>query len=141
MTTAPDSSSTSAWMNNVPSAELSRVAHANRNKYVQQVLDLANNLTLTKNPNIAGQLVDLIMIFWNVFYRDGNCGGIDVIQHLVYTPKGLLPIRLKNRPVNPGPTDSLKEQIATWLEGGVIHSGGVSPWNFPLLPVRKKNGK
>ena len=81
------------------------------------------------------------MIFWNVFYRDGNCGGTDLIEHPVNTPKGLPPIRLKNRPVNPGLTDSLKEQIATWLKDGVIRSGGVSPWNFPLLPVRKKNGK
>ena len=34
-----------------------------------------------------------------------------------------------------------KEQIATWLKDGVIRSGGISPWNFPLLPVRKMNGK
>ena len=64
-----------------------------------------------------------------------------MIEHPVYTPKGLPPIRLKNRPVNPGLTDSLKEQIATLLKDGVICSGGVSPWNFPLLPVLKKNGK
>ena len=81
------------------------------------------------------------MSFWSVFYRDGNCGGTDILEHPVYTPKGLPPIRLKNRPVNPGLTGSLKEQIATWLKDGVIRSGGVSPWNFPLLPVRKKNGK
>ena len=81
------------------------------------------------------------MIVWSVFYREGNCGGTDVIEYPVYTPKGLPPIRLKNRPVNPGLTDSLKEQIAVWLKDGVIRSGGVSPWNFPLLPVRKKNGK
>ena len=64
-----------------------------------------------------------------------------MIEHPVYTPKGLPPIQLKNRPVNPGLTDSLKEQIATWLKDGVIRSGGVSPWDFPLLPVWKKNGK
>ena len=117
------------------------MAHAHRRKYVWQVLDLANNLTLKEHPNTANQLVDLIMIFWIVFYRYGNCGGTDVIEHPVYTPKGLPPIRLKNRPVNPGLTDSLKEQIATWLKDGVICSGRVYPWNFPLLPVRKKNGK
>ena len=81
------------------------------------------------------------MVFWNVFYREGNCGGTEVIEHPVYTPKGLPPIRLKNHLVNPGLTDSLKEQIATWLQDGVIRSGGVSPWNFPLLPFWKKNGK
>ena len=59
----------------------------------------------------------------------------------VYTPKGLPPIRLKNRPINPGLINALKEQIATWLKDGVIRPGGISPWNFPLLPIRKKNGK
>ena len=141
LTIAPDSSSESLWMNNVPSAELSRAAHAHRQEHVQQVLDIAHNPTLLEHPNIASKLVDLVMIFWNVFYRDGNCGGTDVIEHQVYTPKGLPPIRLENRPVNPGLTDSLNEQIATWLKDGVIRSSGVSPWNFPLLPVRKKNGK
>ena len=79
------------------------------------------------------------MVFWNVFYRDGNCKGTDVIKHPVYTPKGLPSIRLKNHPVNPGLTDSLKEQIATRLKDRVIRAGGVSPWNYPLLQVRKKN--
>ena len=64
-----------------------------------------------------------------------------MIEHPVYTTKGLPPIRLKNCLVNPGLTNSLKEQIATWPKDGVICSGGVSPWNFHLLPVRKKNGK
>ena len=106
-----------------------------------QVLDVPNSPSLSDNPDITGQLVDLIMIFWNVFYREGNCGGTDIMEHPVYTPKGLPPIRLKNRPINPGLIDALKEQIATWLKDGVIRSGRISPWNFPLLPVRKKNGK
>ena len=115
LTIAPDSSSESLWKINVPSAELSRAAYAHRREYVHQVLDISNNPTLLSNPDITGRFVDLIIIFWNVFYREGNCGGTEVIEHPVYTPKGLPPIRLKNRPVNPGLTDSLKEQIATWL--------------------------
>ena len=141
MTVAENPSKPSDWMNNTPSAKLTPSSHEKRREYVRQVLDFYNNPILQKNSRIAGQIIDLIMIFWSVFYRDGNCGGTDVIEHPVYTPKGLPPIRLKNRPVNPGLTDSLKEQIATWLKDGVIRSGGVSPWNFPLLPVRKKNGK
>ena len=141
MTIAENPTKSSDWMNNTPSAKLTPTSHERRREYVRQVLDFHNNPILQKNSRIAGQIIDLIMIFWSVFYRDGNCGGTDVIEHPVYTPKGLPPIRLKNRPVNPGLTDSLKEQIAVWLKDGVIRSGGVSPWNFPLLPVRKKNGK
>ena len=142
MTIAEESQKPSDWMNNTPSVKLNSSSRNKRRDYIRQVLDFHNNSTLQKNPNIANRLIDLIMHFWSVFfYRDGNCGGTDMIEHPVYTPKGLPPIRLKNRPVNPGLTDSLKEQIATWLKDGVIRSGGVSPWNFPLLPVRKKNGK
>ena len=91
MTIASDSNQESLWMNNIPSAQLSRSAYAHRQEYIHQVLDIPNSLTLLANPDIIGQLVDLIMIFWNVFYREGNCGGTDVIEHPVYTPKGLPP--------------------------------------------------
>ena len=141
MTIAADSGLETTWLNNTPSAELPRSAHAHRREYVYQVLDVPGSPSLSENPDITGQLVDLIMIFWNVFYREGNCGDTDVMEHPVHTPKGLPPIRLKNRPINPGLIDALKKQIAPWLKDGVIRSGGISPWNFPLLPVQKKNGK
>ena len=141
MTIGSDSSPDASWLNNTPSAKLKRSDFTRRKEYVIKVIDAPNSPALQANPDITGQLVDLIMIFWNVFYREGNCGGTDVIEHPVYTPKGHPPIRLKNRPINPSLIDSLKEQIATWLKDGVIRSGGISPWNFPPLPVRKKNGK
>ena len=74
LTIAPDSSSESQWMKKVPSAELSRSAYAHRREYVHQVLDIPNSPTLLKNPDITRQLVGLIMIFWNVFYREGIAG-------------------------------------------------------------------
>ena len=128
-------------MNNAPSDKLSRPLLSHRQEYVHKILDLSNNPTFQENPDITEHLVSLILTFWDIFYREGNCGGTEIIEHPVYTPKGHPLIRLKNRPINPGLIDSLQEQIATWLKDGVIRSGGISPWNFPLLPVRKKNGK
>ena len=141
MTIGSDPSPDASWLNNIPSAKLKSPDFIRRKEYVIKVLDAPNSPALQVNPDITGQLIDLIMIFWNVFYRDANCGGTDIIKHPIYTPKGHPPIRLKNRPINPGLIDSPKEQIATWVKDGVIRSGGISPWNFPLLPVRKKNGK
>ena len=140
MTIASDSPSETSWLNNTSSAKLKHSDFAHRKEYILKVLDVPNSPALWANPDITRQLVDLIMIFWNVFYREGHCEGTDIIEHPVYTPKGHPPIRLKNRPINPGLIDSLKEQIATWLKDGVICSGGISPFNFPLLPGRKKNG-
>ena len=73
----------------------------------------------------------------------GNCGGTDVLEHPVYTPKGLPPIRLKNRPVNPGLTESLKEQIAVWLKDCVIQFRRSFSLEFPsssLSGKRTANG-
>ena len=75
------------------------------------------------------------------FHREGNPGGTDRIEHLVYTLKGVPPIKLKNRPVNPGLAQNLAEQVQTRLKDGVRKSDHLSPWNFPLHAVRKKNGK
>ena len=89
MTIAENPSKPSDWMSNTPSAKLTPSSHEKRREYVRQVLNFHNNPILQKNSRIAGQILDLIMIFWSVFYRDGNCGGTDVIEHPVYTPKGL----------------------------------------------------
>ena len=67
MTIAEESQKPSDWMNNTPSAKLNPSSHNQRRDYVRQVLDFHNNSTLQKNPHIANQLIDLIMIFWSVF--------------------------------------------------------------------------
>ena len=67
MTIAEEAQKPSNWMNNTPSAKLNPSSHSQRQEYVRQVLDFHNNSTLQKNPNIANQLIDLIMIFWSVF--------------------------------------------------------------------------
>ena len=141
MTLGPDSSQETLWLNNTPSEKLPKSLLSQRREYVHQILDTSNNPLLQQGSDVTEHLVSLILKFWDVFYREGNCGGTEIIEHPVYTPKGHPPIRLKNRPINPGLIDSLQDQIATWLKDGVIRSGGISPWNFPLLPVRKKNGK
>ena len=141
MTISSEDAPLSPSMGNTPSSELKTSNLAERREYVYKTLGVDENPVLSDNAECANELASLLLEFWDVFYREGNCGGTAVLEHPVYTPKGLPPIRLKNRPINPGLIDELKEQIATWLKDGVIRSGGVSPWNFPLLPVRKKSGK
>ena len=63
MTIAPDSSSENSWLNNTPSAKLTHSALAYHREYVLKVLDIPNSPALQANPDITGQLVDLIMIF------------------------------------------------------------------------------
>ena len=116
LSVSPDDSLDPSWMNNKLPSELSRSACARRREYVSQIVKSNDNPIHKDHSDVSDQLIDLIMTFWNVFYREGNCGRTEVIKHPVYTPKGLPPIRLKNRPINPGLTGSLKEQIAVWLK-------------------------
>ena len=71
MTIAADPGPETTWLNNTPSAELPRSAHAHQTEYVYQVLDAPNSPCLQANADITGQLVDLIMIFWEVFLQRG----------------------------------------------------------------------
>ena len=64
MTIAEESQKPSDWMDNTPSDKLNSSSHAKRQEYVRQVLDFNDNPILQKNPSIAQQMVDLIMIFW-----------------------------------------------------------------------------
>ena len=130
-----------AFMSNAPSRKLSSADKERRRKYIKDIIRATQNSSFQKNPTILKELLELLSDNWNSFYREGNPGGTSLIEHPVYTPKSANPIKIKNRPINPGLIPDLKEQIATWLKEGVIKSGNVSPWNFPLLPVRKKNGK
>ena len=68
MTIAEKPSKPSDWMSNVPSNKLTPTSHEKRREYVRQVLDFCNNPILQKNSRTAGQIIDLIMSFWNVFY-------------------------------------------------------------------------
>ena len=67
MTITENPTKPSDWMNNPPSAKLTPTSHEKRREYVRQVLDFHNNPILQKNSRIAGQIIDLIMIFWSVF--------------------------------------------------------------------------
>ena len=52
---------------------------------------------------------------------------------------GAIPYKSRVRPLNLDQKENLREQIDEWLEQGVIEPS-LSPWAFPLIPVKKKDG-
>ena len=52
---------------------------------------------------------------------------------------GTKPVNIRYRPVNPALEPDLKAQVDKWLKHGVIEPCK-SPWNFGLVPVKKKCG-
>ena len=129
------------WQQNTPSSDLSLDQLDQRKKHLEEITKVKENLLLRKDPEARQRLINMLSYHWACLYRDGNPGGTTLIEHCVYTPRSAPPIRLKNRPINPALADDLAQQIATWLEEGVIKESDLSPWNFPLHPVKKKNGK
>ena len=55
-----------------------------------------------------------------------------------YTPKGLPPIWLKKQTNQSWLDQCSQTEDATWFIDGVTRSGGIPPWNFPLLPVLQR---
>ena len=87
MTIGPDSSAETSWLNNVPTNKLSLSSKTHRREYVREVLNVPSSPPLQEHPTVVEQILDLILSFWDIFYREGNCGGTEVIEHPVYTPK------------------------------------------------------
>ena len=133
--------SLSEWEGNPSYSSLSPMDQTKRRELVKSMIRVDESPLMKSSDTVTNQVTDLMIKVWDVFHREGNPGGTDRIEHPVYTPKGVPPIKLKSRPVNPGLAQNLAEQVQTWLKDGVIKSGHLSPWNFPLHAVRKKNGK
>ena len=128
------------WDSNALTSKLNEVEKAKRRSHIQELLKVHESPFLKEDPKLVETLIDLISNHWSALHRSNNPGGTDLIEHPIYTPKGASPIKIKNRPISPALIDDLKNQICQWLVDGVIKKSSISPWNFPLLPVKKKNG-
>ena len=108
----------------------------------QAVLDQRFNLKsnqFLKEPRLYLQALKLFLKFWECFSFDGSFGSCDLLYHEIHTEEGP-PIHQRIRPINPALEESLQKQIQEWLEQDVIEPS-ISPWNFALVPVPKKDGR
>ena len=106
--------------------------------FLTQQFDLSSSPFLQETEHLA-QALALLLKFWQIFSWDGSFGTCDLLKHEIFTTPGR-PINQRIRPINPNLQKQLKEQIDDWLAKDVIEPS-MSPWNFPLVAVPKKNGK
>ena len=128
------------WESGTETRRLTADQRLKREAFLDKALSLSKN-SLLSDPEQRQLVRAIFMDEWNVLSRDDNPGRTDLVEHPVYVPKGAPPVKLKNRPINPKLMEDLRRQIREWLKDGVIKESGVSPWNFPVSPVMKKNGK
>ena len=110
-----------------------------KKQWIQKQFKLQESPCLKTEEDVR-RATALLLKYWDVFSRDGDCGKTDLLEHAIVVDKDKTPIRCKRRPVNPALEQSLKDQLELWKKQGVIEPTN-SAWSFPLLAVPKKNGK
>ena len=91
------------------------------------------------DPKAMAKAVLLLLRYWELFAWHNEAGYTTLMEHKIELSQEE-PINVRHRPVNPALVDSLDDQVAEWLQEGVVEPAQ-SPFNFPLLPVKKKNGE
>ena len=130
------------WESNDSSSSLSKDQRKKREQWIITEFAFKDNELIKDVQQGAGQqLLRLLMNQWPVIRRDNNAGLTNMAEHAILTPKGVKPVKKKNYVINPVAAEDLKKQIQTWLKDGVVEESQPSPWNFPIHPVLKKNGR
>jgi len=111
---------------------------AEKIQYMIKQLSLEDSPYLDTPPKVY-QAAKFLTSYWDIFSHDGTFGKTNLVKHQILTPD-TLPIKCRYRPINPSMENTLKEQLEEWTRHSVIEPS-VSPWNFALVPVPKKNGK
>jgi hypothetical protein len=109
-----------------------------KRKWLKEVFKLEQSPCLKRVHDLEAA-TSLLLEFWDILSHDGSFGKTSLIQHEIFTPEGVPPIKTRNRPLNPKREEDLRVQMDVWKKHGVIEPSS-SPWSFALVAVPKKNG-
>jgi hypothetical protein len=85
------------------------------------------------------EALGLLEQYADIFSIDGSYGQTNLLKHAIHTAD-VVPIKCRNRPINPALIDDLRAQMELWLRHDVIEESA-SPWASALVAAPKKNGK
>lgn len=106
---------------------------------VQAVQELAQWSSEQLNPQQSALLRDLVQEFLDIFAaRDYECTWTGLVQNTINTCTAV-PIRLRPYRLPLAKREAAERLIQTMAAAGVIEPSN-SPWTFPAILVRKKNG-
>ena len=94
--------------------------------YLLKFFKLDKNEFLTDEKDLLAT-IKLLLDYFDIWAFDGNYGFTHLIEHKINLEPGTQPIHERYRPPNPLLEDSMKKQLDTWLEHGVIEKSN-SPW-------------
>lgn len=108
-------------------------------KTVQAVQELAQRSSEQLNPQQSALLRDLLQEFLDIFAaRDDECTRTGLVQHTIDTGTAE-PIHLRPYRLPLAKWEAAERLIQTMAAAGVIEPSN-SPWTFPAILVRKKDG-
>ena len=102
--------------------------------FIVEHFDLSS--PLLDDPQMKTLAVNLLIQFFDVISVAGEFGKTNLIEHAIDTGDAP-PIRCKQAPIPPTLNDSLRKQLSTWLQQGVITKSS-SPFSFRCFGVPKK---
>ena len=112
-----------------------------KRKFIIQSFKLDQNEILNKDAELKDVVIKLFLDNFMVLALYPNHFGItDLLEIKIELEPGAVPKRSGIRPLNPDQRSDLKTQIDDWIHEGVIEPSNC-PWAFPLVPVKKKEGK
>ena len=102
-------------------------------------LKLEENTLLKKHPKVKQRLKEMLWKYRDVFGTSTDVGETHLVTCKLQLKEGTIPVRQKERVLNPALEEDLYQQIQKWLKLKVIEPSR-SPWSSPLVPVKKKDG-
>ena len=115
--------------NKLPEFMVGPTTSKNRQKriaYLLKFFKLDKNEFLTDEKDLLAT-IKLLLDYFDIWAFDGNYGFTHLIEHKINLEPGTQPIHERYRPPNPLLEDSMRKQLDTWLEHGVIEKSN-SPW-------------
>ena len=112
-----------------------------KRKFIIQSLELDQNVILNKDAELKEAVIKLFLDNPEVLALYPNhYGKRDLLEKKIELEPGAVPKRSGVRPLDTGQRSDLKNQIDDWIHEGVIETSN-SPWESPLVPVKKKDGR
>ena len=128
-------------IHSVDTQQLVEGAHTTkRTQQLVEQLGIMDNRLLMQHPKVRSKSISLFSRYESVFTdSDVAVGKTDVLKMKIVLESNVTPVRSAVRKIKPEFLSSLRKQIDSWLQDGVI-APAVSPWGSPLVPVAKKDG-
>ena len=97
------------------------------------------NRLLAQHPEVRSKLIDLVTRYESIFTdSDIAVGKTDVLKMKTVLESDVIPVRAVVRRIKLSLQTSLRKQIDSWINDGMI-APAVSLWGSPLIPIAKKD--